>query len=218
MTRLWFRRFGGWLAEPRLLWLGLLVIVVALVEVIFGPESLEPRIRVTGGLLQVAGILTVAYGIREVRRLFGKRGLVELAIDWLSRIPLKALPNQGNALVATESATASAEARVTEVVGPNAKLEERVRALETNLKDLDRRYDQTRGDLKQDVLDRKSAFDAERSARSAEDAVTRITLKAAQTGGLNISVMGAVWLTVGVMVSATSIEIADVLTLFSLLI
>jgi hypothetical protein len=196
------------------------VIFVGLVEVVFGPESLEPRIRITGGFLQVAGILTVAYGIRETRLLFRKQGLLESATDWLSRFPWKTRAVEGSGLVALAPLRLSAEGYVTKVAGEGASVEKRLSALESNLKDLNERHDQTRRDLNQEVRDRKSALDTERGDRIAGDDVTRRTLEAAETGGLNISVMGAVWLTLGVMLSAASIEIADLLSLslFSLLV
>ena len=74
------------MAEPRLLWLTLLVALGALV-VSFRPGVPELQIRISGLALQWLGIGTVAIGLRETRKLFERPSLIALLCAWLSRFP-----------------------------------------------------------------------------------------------------------------------------------
>lgn len=95
MVRL--KAIGPWFWEMKYLWLALVVIIVALV-VALRPYTSEPVIRLTGLVLQILGIGTVAWGISETRALFGHPSLVGKCRKWLARFPLR---RQNRIVVAT---------------------------------------------------------------------------------------------------------------------
>ena len=72
--------------EVGLLWLALLVVAVALV-VSLRPCASETQIRIAGLILQWLGIATVAVGVHQTRRLFGRPDNFTLLRDWLMRFP-----------------------------------------------------------------------------------------------------------------------------------
>src|SRR3546814_8710666 len=71
----WLRALWFWLTEPRHFWLATFVVALALVFALRRGTT-EPEIRISGLLLQILGIGTVAWGIRETRALFGRPTLV----------------------------------------------------------------------------------------------------------------------------------------------
>jgi hypothetical protein len=52
------RGIWGWLTEPRLFWLTVTVLLAA-VALAFWPETTEPRVRITGWVLELFGLGTV---------------------------------------------------------------------------------------------------------------------------------------------------------------
>src|SRR3546814_4179733 len=76
----WLRALWFWLTEPRHFWLATFVVALALVFALRRGTT-EPEIRISGLLLQILGIGTVAWGIRETRALFGRPTLVAESRD-----------------------------------------------------------------------------------------------------------------------------------------
>ena len=62
----WLRALLSWLSEARHFWLAVVVVVVAMLLVARKGVT-EPEIRIAGLVLQILGIGTVAWGIRETR-------------------------------------------------------------------------------------------------------------------------------------------------------
>jgi hypothetical protein len=120
----WLRAVCVWLLlEPRLLWLTILVLLRAAVTV--GWRDSEQSYRVTGMLLQLFGIITVACGIRGNMKLFGRPGPMGLTILWWDRRP-RYHPqtfkfSQSDTIDATDSFTAEVWAG-----GPGAAIEVRL--------------------------------------------------------------------------------------------
>lgn len=80
-------------------------------------------------------------------------------------------------------------------------------ALEENLKRVNERLDRTRDLLYQEVRNREDGLNLERLARETKDQELNRKLEMSETGGLHISVMGLVWLALGLIMSTVTNEI-----------
>lgn len=80
----YLRSLWNWLKEAWLFWLAFLVVAVSLLVAV-GPGPSEPRIRITGLILQLLGISTVSWGIHQTRLLFGRPTIISVVRKWLSR-------------------------------------------------------------------------------------------------------------------------------------
>lgn len=76
------------LYEPRHFWLCASVCAAAIV-VVLRQGGAEPVVRLTGLVLQLLGIVTVVWGIVEMRQFFGMQPSLKSVADWLSRFPLR---------------------------------------------------------------------------------------------------------------------------------
>lgn len=169
----------------------------------------EPEIRLTGLALQVLGIATVAWGIRETRALFGRSDIFTLARNWFRRAPVyggRVVSGSINVTLPGLKAHASGYASSTATL--DAAIEVRVGVLEKNIKHLNNGIDETRAEIDQNSLAQSAALEQEKQERSQQDQELSAKLEATETGGLHISAMGALWLFVGVTLSTASVEIA----------
>ena len=210
MIRLSFARLksiGRWLAEPRHAWLSLSIIGLALV-IALGPFASEPVIRLTGLVLQLMGIGTVAWGISETRALFGHPSFAIKLKEWLSRFPLLHR-NHVIAVAGIALGAATGKARAYGTHGPtSATLESRVEALEKNVTAIHERITQTQHEMDGEFGKAAEALKREGQLRQEADKAIQDKLEATGTGGVHISAIGASWLFVGVILSTASVEIA----------
>ena len=191
---------------PRLVWLTLFVLVIAALLVWWWKS--EPAFRITGMVLQLLGLGTVAWGVRKTRELFGRPGMFKRFVEWWRGRP------RYHPSVVTSTATASGTSNVAFVgevwseVGPDAYIEIRLAVLEKNLLEMRRQFNgfaqETRTNLNKHTNDLRQ----ETQVRGDEDRAIRAKLEDVGVGGLDISVMGIVWLGVGVIMSSLSLELA----------
>jgi hypothetical protein len=204
----WLRALGRWLAEPRLAWLTLLVVVLAFVTTLRSGAT-DLHIRLTGVLLEWLGIGTVAYGVRDTRTLFGLPSFTSMARDWLTRFP----PWRRDVILMTgtghlEIKGGDAHLEVWSNVDAAAPLERQVQALMNNVNRLRDRLNQMRDEMQKQVREHSEALDQERRVRAKDDEGIQARLKAAETGGLHVTLAGLVWLLLGVVLTTLSQEIA----------
>ena len=208
-------RFGRfvilWLGEVYLAWMLLATLAIALLFGFWPPPS-EHSVRVSGWVLELCGLFTVAWGLRETRRQFGRPGIGFLVRAWWSR-----RPRLGGKVV-TASATASLGAMSAagraygwRNVTANATVEERVSALEANVKDVNDRVNTALRELDQEVRTRGEAVKTERSERQHAIQQVERKMEAVETGGLSLSAVGIVWLAVGLTLSTIPVELLALL-------
>lgn len=204
----WVRALLHWIVEPRLFWLCAFVVVTSAGFALLGGAS-EPKIRVIGLLLQLCGIGTVAWGLRETRKLFGYPGFFEHSVEWLKRFPkYKPRPISGKIHGTVPAVQQRGSAHAWQSPDPEAPIEKRLAAVEANLLDVNQRLVQVQHGLDHETRRITSELDEERRIRKEEDKETRRNLALSQTGGLSISAMGLVWLFWGIILSTASTEIA----------
>lgn len=163
-------------------------------------------------VLQLLGILTVAWGISETRALFGHPTFASKLNQWLARMPL--LPR--NVVIGVGSANLgmigfNARGHTSYPIDPSANIPQRLSALEKNIQLIQDRITQTQAELDKGLSEAKGVLEKERLSREEEDCAIREKLEATGTGGVHISAIGAAWLFVGVILSTAAIELAGLI-------
>ena len=206
--RIWLRTLWTWLLEASHFWLAIAVVGTALLFVLRHGVT-EPEVRITGLVLQILGIGTVAWGIRETRMLFGRPDILSISREWLKRFPVYGGRIVSASINVTDAGdTMHARGYVSANAGPEASAEARIEALEKNVKYLNERIDQTQSEMDQNFRAQTQTLEQEQQTRAKEDQDIRAKLEVTETGGLHISAMGALWLFVGVTMSTASLELA----------
>lgn len=182
-------------------------------------EPWEFRLRTTGGLLQVFGVLSVALGIWKLRRSFGL-GPVSGEIlnefrDWileLGRRIARIFRCRGDVRVALTGAnlqmTGSLSARLNIGRGSNLSVEERLKLLERGFDYVQELTHKLQDDLQNEVDSRAAAIAAERADREKHTAEVRSQVKELAVGGIQLQIVGILWLLFGVLLATWSQEIA----------
>jgi len=209
----WIDAHWSWLTEERWPWIMLGVLLGVPLVVWFLPGELEPRVRLAAMVLQLCGVVTVALGIRKTRRLFGEESYGERFGAWWGRRPGDRTARlMGAALHAKAGALATAVGDLGWRVAPEgARPEERLAALESNMKQSRKALEEGRQRLDEEVSKRAAAIDAESQARERGDDDVRAVIRAAAAGGLDLSAMGVLWLFAGIILGTASREIACLL-------
>lgn len=200
------RRFALWI-KRKLLWITIVVFAAALLQVLFISSS-EASFRITGLILQLLGIGTVAHGIHETRKMFGHPSPFSIVKDKLRQL----LKFGGRVRLITSNIQATS---MTNIVRPqvwmNAKdnsNEERINAIETNLKYLNKRLCEVQNQIDQCERRIEKEIKGEQDFRIKADREIMEKIEAVETGGINISTMGVFWLFVGVIMSSVSEELS----------
>lgn len=204
----WLRAIYFWLADARLA-LFAIGIVIASLAVVFHKGVTEPEVRLTGLVLQILGIATVAWGIRETRVLFGRPDIFSLVHKWVKSAP----PYRGRVVSGSVNGTLPAlqghvRGDTMSAASLNPTIEERVAVLERNIQNVNNRISAALTEIDQNSRAQASALEEERQQRSQQDQTLGTKLEATETGGLHISAMGALWLFIGVTLSTASAELS----------
>jgi len=197
-----------WMVGPTYVWLAVAVTGFAL-AVAFGGAPTEPKIRITGLVLQVLGILTVVWGISETRRLYGLPSIASKVAAFFEAFPLR----RRSVVVAAGGGSirisgGKARAYGTHGPGENPTVDSRLAALERNIASIHERITSVERDIEDEVRKAADALATEARARETEDRSIRERLETTSTGGIHISAIGTVWLLFGVLMSTASVELA----------
>jgi hypothetical protein len=206
-----YKTVGPWFAEAKYFWLALAVNLLALVACLQAGTA-EPKIRLTGLLLQLLGIGTVIWGICETRAFFDHLPVSEKAKNWLRRFPLLRRDGvaSGGACVLAVSAVGG---RGFGTFGPglNPTIESRLDAAEKNIAAIHELITANQREMDAGYQKLTDTLDHEQETRKIENAALESRLDAASTGGVHISAIGASWLFVGVVLSTAAPELAGCL-------
>ena len=204
----WLKAILHWLVEWRLFYLGFLVVAAPATFIVFVSAG-EAAIRYTGMVLQLLGIGTVAWGIHTTRIEFGHPSVFAAWRKRLNRFPpFGGRVVTGSIQITLPAGTVSARGYSSVVAGANATIDERVQALEENLKLVNDRVSQTQNEMDQEFRRQCDALKQEQQVRSDEDQHIHAKMESIETGGLHISAMGALWLFIGVIMSSIPSELA----------
>lgn len=203
----WIVRLQHWLAEAKAIFLCLLVILAA---IFFGfvTWSSETSIKSAGYGLQIIGMIFAIRGLLSIRAHFDQPLLRTIFIDWLKRFPKW---RQDVAIdVGTAEMTAAgmkARGEVWAPDNPENSIEKRVEALVKNLDRVrkDQREQSEHIDNLQDSHEKHKKEVAAQSKKIEED--IRSDLESLHTKDIVVSLVGLVWLTVGISLSTMAPEL-----------
>ncbi len=201
----WLTRLLHWLTRARLA-----AFTVAFVVVVVWMAFLvhtEPAIRLAGLCLQLLGIAAAALGIRDTRRMFGKPSFLQSLSSWAASWPRFKPKAQHVSLSESVSIGSSMSATLSQGVAPDATLEQRIDALEANLKSVDGRLQSAEGAISTNERTLMSKLQQESHERGTQIAELHRKVEAASTDGLRLAASGAFWLAMGVVLSTASPEL-----------
>lgn len=173
----------------------------------------EDIIRRAGLVLQLLGIGTVWLGIEETRKLFRHPPFREQAYQWVrQRWQDRPRFPGGVTIEPGVSRSTVSGGRPVVLVGtnasPDATVEQRLKSLEKNLtrvrQDLAKLQDTTDDQFTKQT----EALKQERQSRATAEHELRELLTATETGGLHITMAGAIFLFFGVIMSTVPAELA----------
>lgn len=197
--------------EPRHFWLGASVCVAAIVLVV-RQGGAEPVVRLVGLVLQLFGIVTIAWGIVETRQFFGMQSPLKTFTNWLSRFPLRRRTiacTVGEAVEADDAL--SARAHTAWPIDSSAPLEQRVSTLERNVPLIQGRISNLQAEFDRTTQSLKDQLKFEEEHRFALSQQLHSQLRTYGTGGLHISAIGAIWLFLGAVFGTASVELSALL-------
>lgn len=203
------KRWFSWLFyEPRHFWLAIVPTGLALMYSLGFAKS-ENAIRLTGLGLQLAGILTVVWGLVATWRFFGLGDPFARALDWLARIPLRRRTIYASMNEAVEVGDAcSGRAFTSWPLDPEASVTARIEAIEKNLPLINDRISHTQQELDREVVKLRAELNEVVAAATAQVAKVDTKVTSLGTGSLHISAMGALWLFVGSILGSASSNLA----------
>lgn len=169
------------------------------------------KLRICGLFLQLLGLLLIARGIRETRKIFGRPGLLERARGWWRRRPLFNRPRVVNisGVGGIGSAQAFGTASVGRAPNPNATVDERLALLETDVAQIRQQLGETRHELKSEIGAVRTETAANIKALTTADEQTKRLLESVSIGGIDLEIIGLVWLIVGVIAATAPDEILN---------
>ena len=191
--------------------MGLFVIVAA---VLFGFVTWhsEISIRVSGYALQLIGMVFAIRGLLGIRAHFGQPLLRQLLINWVKRFPKwkrSVVIGVGTAHVSMAGMKARAEVWTPD--DPNKPIEQRIDAIIKNLERIrveQRDHANSIDELKDSHEEHKKQV-AEQNKKIKED--IHSDLESLHTSDLITSLVGLVWLTVGITMSTLAPELSKLL-------
>lgn len=199
-----------WLKEGRAVFLCALVLVLAAAYILCAnlPLGGETRVRFAGMVLQIAGIGTVVCGLDQTRKLFGLPGIFRGTTHWLKSWPWRGPPRRTASInVPLEAMSASVNGQFV-VVKAERTIEQRVELLEAELIEVRRDASELRASVTKQRSELEGLIGREAAERDKAISMVSELLSRAQTGGINLSLVGLVWLATGVIMTSIPAELA----------
>lgn len=200
-----------WLfVRPRLFWMGILPIAVAFVVCLLGKT--ETPVRVSGWLLELLGLGSTGWGLNKTRKDFDLPALYTLIQRWWEVRPRR---RRKHAVATSSSGLSVGGSRVRgygwTTINPDAPMEQRLAALVENVERLRRDLNDAQTGLETLSSRVTDGLQREAKARSSLAEELRTKQKSVLTDGLLISLVGLVWVGIGLTLSTMSQEISAVL-------
>lgn len=197
-----FFRTAAWLLEPWLLLvsgaLGLIIVAVLCFEF---PHR-ELTLRALAAVLQLVGVLTVVWDLRSTQKKVGSPGLRDWLREWRRRRPGHEVTAVGADLIGSYKIRPRTYARGRTVPAPGEPIDERVAALEADMTHLNAAVGALHVELDLERGARELGDHHEATQRAAVENNLRENLKDVMGGSIPLSLIGAWWLAVGVVLGA----------------
>jgi hypothetical protein len=205
----WMKSMVRWLLEPAPIWIAVLVIVVVVLVCTCLASTPAVGLRYAGLALELAGVATVAIGLRDKWYTFEKPSLKNLVVAWLKRVPRfspKTTVHVGSGNITLGGL--SAQAYGWHGTGPDSPLEQRVDALERNVEAIQGLIVQVRQEIRQEADKLNTKISQEERARLDADRALHVRLEKFGAGGLHLEAIGLFWLVTGLVLGSLPVELA----------
>ncbi len=188
--------------------MGFFVIAVAMFFGFFIWNS-EASVRISGYVLQLIGMIFAIRGLLGVRKHFGQPLLRRLIINWFKRFPKwkrNVVIDAGSAHVTIAGMKARAEVWMTD--NPNKPIEQRIDAIIKNIERIrvEQREQGNAIDILKESYEEHKKQVTEQNNKIKED--INSDLESLHTSDLITSLVGLVWLTVGITMSTLAPELS----------
>jgi hypothetical protein len=196
---------GRLLAWLKVAWLPIVTVTIntgAIGFAWFGTEyhGYEDHVRVVAVLLQILGWLGVFRGVLETRAQFGLAGIWTTFTAWLKRFPvLFPKPITGNMRASIGPVTSNASATISTNINQSLPLDEQMRQVVVAIEQLRKDDEAIRSNVAKVDREQRAAIEEERRTRDGEIKNVRSTLTSHATGGINLTLCGAVCFLIGGM-------------------
>jgi hypothetical protein len=202
-------QLARYVSGPLVVWGTAVVILGVIAWRAFWPSDWEVTLRYTGLVFEWMGVMTVAWGLKQSRRLFKRQSFMQEIVDHYAAFPkwrVKSVVGHLSARAALAGGTALGflSARISK----DAPIEQRLDALETHVETLSNLVHAARHDVENKFRTQKGALDEERRERTTGDTSIRKLIDEAVAGGLTLEVTGVVWLVLGLVLANASTELA----------
>lgn len=175
-------------------------------------------VRYTGMILQIAGLSTVAIGLRRMRQRFGRPSVKDKVSDWFRRLAATFVRPKSHTIeistgdyVVVGTAT---ELDLARGVGLGASLENRVSALEEKVNRLRDKLDTKVQEVRGELATAKESIQRESAERQAAHKEMTHTIEDVAVGGLHLEMVGLFWLFCGIIGTSIPHGIAALLLRF----
>jgi hypothetical protein len=205
--RLWVLEIWRWLAEGEIVFMCLLVIASA-IALVFCTWRSEVSIRLAGYVLQLIGMIFAIRGLLSIRTHFGQTLLRKIFLNWLKRFPKwkrNVVLELNSANIASAGMKSGAEVWTPD--NSEQSVEKRIEGIVKNLeriRTVQHEHTNSIDELKQSHEEHKKKV-AEQAKKIENEIHSELELL--HTGDLITSVVGLVWLTVGITMSTMAPEI-----------
>jgi len=201
-----------WLSEPKLLFLTILYLLLAFSWIRFFHYS-EPSFRLSGLVLQILGIFTVALGILQTREQFGHDSYPKLFSAWIQRFPLK---KSKPSFIEPEGIQASfsigdAILHTVFKLDSNSPIQGQLLKIEKEILFLQKQIDNQSEKNQNEINNLCNKLTIEKNERTQSINQTLKIIESTNTGGIHISFIGTIWLLFGVIASTASPELSGFL-------
>lgn len=158
----------------------------------------ENHVRIAAVLLQVVGWLGVFKGILDTRAQFGLPKTWAAFTNWLTSFPaLFPKPVAGYMSATLNGVSLFSSASASNAIDPNASVEIQIKQIIAAIEQIRKDSQATRNQLDDTAKDLRAAIDNERRAREGDIEGVRATLNSHATGGIILTLCGAICFLVG---------------------
>ena len=174
------------------------------------PGNPDDQLRYAGLALQLLGVGTVAYLLRDKRTTFNRKGFLDLLKEWVSARPQFRPKSITLQVSGAAHATSSGAGRLSiwRRAPADATLEKRLETLEANLEQLHEDHSEVTSGLRKASARLADELSAEKRTREEADRATNDKLEKFGAEGIHVEATGLVWLVAGIVLATIPSELA----------
>jgi hypothetical protein len=203
----WLYEVWNWLKETTIWFMCCLVLFDSY---LFGFHvwNSEMSVRVSGFVLQILGMIFAIHGLLKIRTHFGQSPYMKLFLAWMNRFPKW---NRGTVInikgALTSTAGCKANIDIWTLDDPGDRIELRIKGIIHNLNHLKKaqRINEEGIDTLHDEL-KEYKVETDQKQKEMKQQI-HSDLESLHTDDISISLIGLIWLTVGISMSTMSQEI-----------